>query len=78
LGEESDLAHIISRSEQFVSNRIQLLRLPKDIIDEISQNRIKVSHALEIINLDENEQKIINDAILSENLTVITVPITAN
>jgi hypothetical protein len=29
-----------------------------------------VSHALEIINLDENEQKIINDAIISESLTV--------
>lgn len=69
-GGESDLARIISRSEQFVSNRIQLLRLPKAIIDEISQNRLKVSHALEIINLDENEQKIINDAIMSENLTV--------
>jgi ParB family chromosome partitioning protein len=69
-GGESDLARVISRSEQFVSNRIQLLRLPKAIVDEISQNRLKVSHALEIINLDENEQKIINDAIISENLTV--------
>ena len=29
-----------------------------------------MSHALEIINLDEKEQKIINDAIISENLTV--------
>jgi ParB family transcriptional regulator, chromosome partitioning protein len=69
-GGESDLARVISRSEQFVSNRIQLLRLPKDIIDEITQNRLKVSHALEIINLEENEQQIINDAIVSENLTV--------
>ena len=68
-GGESDLARTISRSEQFVSNRIQL-RLPKSIIDEISQNRLRVSHALEIINLDENEQKIINDAIISESLTV--------
>jgi len=69
-GGESDLSRIISKSEQFVSNRIQLLRLPKDIIDEISQNKLKVSHAQEIINLEENEQKIINDAIISENLTV--------
>jgi ParB family transcriptional regulator, chromosome partitioning protein len=69
-GGESQLARIISRSEQYVSNRIQLLRLPKRIIDEISQNRLKVSHAQEIINLDENEQKIITDAIISENLTV--------
>ena len=69
-GGESQLANIISRSEQYVSNRIQLLRLPKAIIDEISKNRLKVSHAQEIINLDENEQKIINDAIISESLTV--------
>jgi ParB family chromosome partitioning protein len=69
-GGESQLARIISRSEQYVSNRIQLLRLPKAILDEISQNRLKVSHAQEIINLDENERKIINEAIMSENLTV--------
>jgi ParB family transcriptional regulator, chromosome partitioning protein len=69
-GGESQLARIISRSEQYVSNRIQLLRLPKTVIDEISRTRLKVSHAQEIINLDENEQKIINDAIISENLTV--------
>jgi ParB family transcriptional regulator, chromosome partitioning protein len=29
-----------------------------------------VSHALEIVNLDAKEQKIINDAIIGENLTV--------
>ena len=69
-GGESQLANSISRSEQYVSNRIQLLRLPKAIIDQISKNRLKVSHAQEIINLDENEQKIINDAIISESLTV--------
>jgi ParB family chromosome partitioning protein len=69
-GGESELARIISRSEQYVSNRIQLLRLPKTIIDEICRSKLKVSHALEIINLDEEEQKIINNAIVAENLTV--------
>lgn len=69
-GAESQLARIISRSEQYVSNRIQLLRLPKAIIDDISQNRLKVSHAQEIINLDENEREIVNAAIMTENLTV--------
>jgi ParB family chromosome partitioning protein len=69
-GAESQLARIISRSEQYVSNRIQLLRLPNAIIDNISQNRLKVSHAQEIINLDENERKIVNAAIMTENLTV--------
>jgi hypothetical protein len=40
------------------------------IIDEMSQNRLKASHALEIINLDEREQKIINDARINKNMTV--------
>lgn len=69
-GGESELARIVSRSEQYVSNRIQLLRLPKTITDEICRSRLKVSHALEIINLDEKEQEIINNAIIAENLTV--------
>jgi ParB family chromosome partitioning protein len=34
-GGVSQLAHVISKSEQFVSSRIQLLRLPKEIIDSI-------------------------------------------
>lgn len=69
-GGESELARKISKSEQYVSNRIQLLRLPRKIIDEISDNRIKVSHALEIVNLNEEEQKIVNNSIIGENLTV--------
>ncbi len=69
-GGESELARIISRSQQYVSNRIQLLKLPNAIIDQIYQNRLKVSHALEIVNLDEKEQKIINEGVVRENLTV--------
>lgn len=72
-GGESDLARTISRSEQFVSNRIQLLRLPKAIIDEITQNRLKVLHALEIINLDEKEQvRRVPDPFGPEHVTILT------
>jgi ParB family transcriptional regulator, chromosome partitioning protein len=69
-GGESELARKISKSEQYVSNRIQLLRLPKDIIDELSDNKIKVSHALELVNLNEEEQKIVKKSIIGENMTV--------
>ena len=54
----SNHTRVISRSEQYVSNRIQLLRAPKEIIDQISQNKLKISHALEVLNLCESEQKI--------------------
>lgn len=42
----------------------------EEAIKEISNDRIKVSQALEIVNLDEREQKIVCNAILDENLTV--------
>ena len=69
-GGESELAGKISKSQQYVSNRIQLLRLPKELMDEISDNRIKISHALELVNLNEEEQKIVKNSIIGENFTV--------
>jgi ParB family transcriptional regulator, chromosome partitioning protein len=69
-GGESELARKISRSEQYVSSRIQLLRLPTEIKEEISNNKLKTSQALEILNLDEKDQRIVKDAIVKENLTV--------
>lgn len=69
-GGESELARKIYRSEQYVSSRIQLLRLPKEIIEGLSNNQLKVSQALEIVNLEEKDQKLVNDAIVNENLTV--------
>jgi ParB family transcriptional regulator, chromosome partitioning protein len=55
-GGESELARKISRSGQYVSSRIQLLRLPREIIEEISDNTLKVSQALEMLNLDVRNQ----------------------
>jgi ParB family chromosome partitioning protein len=69
-GGVSQLAHVISKSEQFVSSRIQLLRLPKEIIDSILQNRLRVSHAIELVNLNEHDQKIITTAVINKNLSV--------
>lgn len=69
-GGVSQLAHVISKSEQFVSSRIQLLRLPKEIIDSILQNSLRVSHAMELVNLNEHDQKIITTATINKNLSV--------
>lgn len=69
-GGVSQLAHVISKSEQFVSSRIQLLRLPKEIIDSILQNKLRVSHAMEIVNLNKHDQKIVTNAIIDKNLSV--------
>ncbi len=69
-GGVSQLARAIMKSEQYVSSRIQLLKLPKELIDEILQNKLKASHAVEIVNLNEDEQRLITDSVISDNLSV--------
>jgi ParB family chromosome partitioning protein len=72
-GGVSELARIISKSEQFVSGRIQILRLPKEIIEKVSCNNIKPSHAIELVNLSEYDQKLITNTIINKNLSVRSV-----
>ena len=69
----SELARVISKSEQFVSSRIQILRLPNEIIDKISCNEIKTSHAIELVNLSEYDQKLITNTIIDKGLSVRSV-----
>lgn len=69
-GGVSQLSRILSKSEQYVSSRIQLLKLPKEIIEEVSDNRLKPSHALELVNLDEEYQKPMAETIINGNLSV--------
>jgi ParB family transcriptional regulator, chromosome partitioning protein len=72
-GGVSQLSRIISKSEQFVSSRIQLLKLPEEIIDNISQNKLKVSHAIELVNLNDNDRKIITSVVIDRNLSVQSI-----
>lgn len=53
-GGVSDLARQIGKSQEFVTKRIQLLLLPKEIQEEIIRQRITPSVALELIPLEEN------------------------
>ncbi len=69
-GGVSQLAKIISKSEQYVSSRIQLLKLPREIIEQITYAGLNVSHALELKVLDEHKQKIIAKEILNKNLSL--------
>jgi hypothetical protein len=66
----TQLAYAIMKSEQYVSSRIQLLNLPKDVLRKIESEELKVSHALEILSFGENEQKIVADSTMSKKLTV--------
>jgi ParB family transcriptional regulator, chromosome partitioning protein len=69
-GGVSQLAIVLSKSEQYVSSRIQLLKLPQEIIEHITKDELKVSHALELKALSENRQKVIAEEIVSKNLSL--------
>ena len=69
-GGVSQLAGIISKSEQFVSSRIQLLRLPSEIMEEVAQKKLKPSHALELVNFERDKQKLIAEEIVNSDLSV--------
>ena len=69
-GGVSQLARIISKSEQYVSSRIQLLRLPKEIMEEVAQKKLKLSHALELVNIEQDKQKLIAEEIMNGDLSV--------
>jgi ParB family chromosome partitioning protein len=69
-GGVSQLAKVISKSEQYVSSRIQILKLPTEIIEQISQDRLKVSHALELKLLNEDKQRMVAKEIIRKNLSL--------
>lgn len=69
-GGVSQLAKVIAKSEQYVSSRIQVLKLPTEIIEQISRQELKVSHALELTPLDEQKQKTVAREIISKNLSL--------
>jgi len=69
-GGVSDLGRKIGRSEEYVSHRMQLLKLPDDVRDRIVHNDLSVSQALELTNVDASMKSDLVDEIVSNNLTV--------
>jgi len=69
-GGVTHLARKIMKSEQYVSSRLQLLNLPKNIQGHIINGDLTVSHALELLSLSEKEQNTIVNKIIDKNLSV--------
>ena len=69
-GGVTDLAKKIGKSEEFVSHRLQLLRLSDDIKEKISINNLNVSKAIEITTIPEERQCEIVEQIINNNLSV--------
>src|SRR2546428_10262904 len=68
-GGMSELAKHIGRSQEFVTRRIQLLRLPERIREEIMCQRITPSVALEMLPLDKGAIEEFADFVIKSPLT---------
>ncbi len=69
-GGVTNLANKIMKSEQYISRRIQLLKLPSVIQGYLINDDISVSQASELLSLNENNLKIMVDRIISEDLSI--------
>src|SRR6476469_3578874 len=54
-GGVTELAKKIGKSEEYVSHRIQLLKLPQDVKEKIMLNKLSVSQALELTTVSPNQ-----------------------
>jgi ParB family chromosome partitioning protein len=57
-------------SEEYISHRIQLLKLPDEIKQEILTQRLNVSQAIELSNIPTQTQSEIISKVIKNNLTV--------
>ena len=69
-GGVTELAAKIGKSEEYVSHRIQLLKLPEEVKQHIVENRLNVSSALELTSIPSEKQNMIMRQINSSDLTV--------
>jgi len=69
-GGVTELAKKIGKSEEYVSHRLQLLKLPDDIKEKIISTRLNVSQAMELTTIPPEKQSQIIDQVINNNLTV--------
>lgn len=65
----SELARRIGKSQEFVTKRIQLLRLPEKVREQVIRQRITPSVALEMLPLDNEAIEEFADFIIQNHLT---------
>jgi ParB family transcriptional regulator, chromosome partitioning protein len=64
-----ELAKRIGKSQEYVTKRIQLLKLPINVREEIIRQRITPSTALELLPLDQESIKEISSLVVKNSLT---------
>jgi len=68
-GGVSDLGRKIGKSEEYVSHRMQLLKLPDHVKEKVAGSSLGISQALEITGIDPSRTELI-DAIADGKMTV--------
>jgi ParB family chromosome partitioning protein len=69
-GGVTELSRKIGKSEEYVSHRIQLLKLPQDVKEKIMLNKLSISQALELTNLSHQNMIQFTDHIIENELTI--------
>jgi ParB family transcriptional regulator, chromosome partitioning protein len=69
-GGVTELSRKIGKSEEYVSHRIQLLKLPQDIKEKIMLNKLSISQALELTNLSHENIIQFSNHIIENELTI--------
>jgi ParB family chromosome partitioning protein len=69
-GGVTELSKKIGKSEEYVSHRIQLLKLPQDIKEKIMLNKLSVSQALELTNMSHENIIQFTNRIIENELTI--------
>ncbi len=69
-GGVSELGRKIGKSEEYVSHRMQLLKLPEDVRVKVAGNAIGISQALEITTADPSIKEELANDIACNKLTV--------
>jgi ParB family chromosome partitioning protein len=69
-GGVSELARKLGMSEEYISHRIQLLKLPDDVKHQILSQRLSVSQAIELSNIPAQTQLELISQVIKNNLTV--------
>jgi len=73
-GGVTELARAIGRSKEFVSHRMSLLKLPRDVLDLISTDKVAPSSASELIWMnDPKGQRALARALAGKKLTTCKV-----
>jgi ParB family chromosome partitioning protein len=66
----SDLSKKIGKSEEYVSHRMHLLKLPDTVQKNLIQNNLSVSQALEVVHVDDSKKDTLANEIIENKLTV--------